>query len=280
MEMYWCRTTPPNVGDALNTWLWPKLVPRLSTLDVAGTLYGIGSVLDERLNSPGPKYILGSGTRSKEHGISPQTDLRVFSVRGPLTAAALGISPKLGIIDPASMVARLYRINNPQRYEIGIVPYFSAPHDLWSIMAERLGYQLVSPCLNVEAFLENLSRCKFVIAEAMHGAILADSLRIPWRAIRANSVELEGGTNTFKWTDWCRSVELPFSPVALPPLWNNAKAKPRGEFRSKLKMYWIERKLRSISSENAWLLSSDSVLNDRLDRLQDAVSTFERVVDA
>lgn len=272
MDIYWCKTEPPNVGDALNTWLWPKLIPDLDSLDKSGTLFGVGSVLDKRLNTPGPKYILGSGARSGDHGISGRTDLRVFAVRGPLSAEALKINERFGITDPASMVARLYNKGRDSS-EIGIVPYFTASRKLWSSIAENLGYRLISPHLGTEDFLSELSRCKFVITEAMHGAILANSLRIPWHPISANSFALEGKTNSFKWTDWTRSLDLPFEPTRLPPLWDTAET-IAGHLRSKLKMTFIEHKLRSIMSSNKRYLSDKSTLNKKLDIFQDAIHSF------
>lgn len=275
MNLYWCKTVPPNVGDALNTWLWPKLIPELDTLDQHGTLFGIGSILDERLNSPGPKYILGSGARRRNPGIDVKTDLRVFAVRGPLTAAALELEPSLAIIDPASMIARHYRTPASAHREVGIVPYFSSPHGPWNIIAERLGYRLISPHLGVDEFLFELSQCKFVITEAMHGAILADGLRIPWRPIRANCLALEGPTSTYKWTDWCQSVDVPFVPVDLPALWDMPK-NIIGSTRTGIKMRWIERKLQSIVSGKTRCLSQAAVLNDRLDHFEDTIGEFRR----
>lgn len=272
MDLYWCKTAPPNVGDALNVWLWPRLIPDLDILDQSGTLIGIGSVLDKRLNTPGPKYILGGGARSKDHGIFEQTDLRIFAVRGPLTAQALNLPEKIGITDPASMIARLYQREN-YGTDIGIVPYFTASIKLWTSIAENLGYRLISPHLDPEDFLFELSQCRFVITEAMHGAILSDSLRIPWHAIRGNSVALEGQTNTFKWTDWTRSLYLPFSPSRLPPLWDSSKNISE-RLRTTLKLFFIESKLRSIVSSKKRYLSKESTLNGKIYQLQDALNNF------
>lgn len=277
MQLYWCQTARPNVGDALNVWLWPRVLPALANTTLPGTLYGIGSILDERLNSPGPKYILGSGARRALHGIDAKIDLRCFAVRGPLTANALALPAKFAAIDPAVLVSRLYPHSSRKRDEIGYVPYFASPQDLWSNIAERLGMRFISPHLGVEEFLDALDGCRFVITEAMHGAILADALRIPWFPIGANSLVYEGATNDFKWTDWCKSVDLDFQPRHLPPLWppgQHALATLRTRFKAK----WAEHCLRAIIAGKRRYLSADGVFNAGLARLDDAIGEFDRLL--
>src|ERR1019366_6854573 len=53
---------------------------------------------------------------------------------------------------------------------------------------------------------------KLVVAEAMHGAIVADTLRIPWIAVECSPEILP-----FKWVDWCQSMDLPYKPFQLLP---------------------------------------------------------------
>lgn len=277
MNLYWCRTNPQNVGDALNIWLWKRLIPDLESLDPSGTLFGIGSILDDRLNSPGPKYILGSGARSNNHGIRKEADLRIFSLRGPLTAMALNAPSKLAMTDPASMIFRL-KENKCCGSDIGLIPYFSASQKTWSLIAENIGYRFISPHLDIEEFLSELSQCKFVITEAMHGAILADSLRIPFFPIRANSAALEGNTNIFKWNDWAESLSLQFEPINLPPLWTTDEdsTRPTVIFKRSLKMKWIERKLKLITSSRNRVLSNEIILQNKLSQLEDAIYKFRQ----
>lgn len=277
MILYWCKTNPKNVGDVLNVWLWRRLIPELESLDPSGTLFGIGSILDARLNSPGPKYILGSGARSNNHGIRSETDLKIFSLRGPLTAKALNVPTKLAATDPASIIIRLYE-NKPRGSDIGIIPYFSSSQKTWSKIAENLGYRFISPHLETEEFLSQLMRCNFVITEAMHGAILADSLRIPFFPIQANSVALEGNTNYFKWKDWSESLNLNLSSVTLPPLWSidEDSNNPFIKLKKSIKMNWIEKKIKSIVLGRNRFLSSESVLNKKLDQLEDAIYRFRK----
>jgi succinoglycan biosynthesis protein ExoV len=50
-----------------------------------------------------------------------------------------------------------------------------------------------------------------VVADAMHAAIVADALRVPWVP-----VVLSPQSNSFKWLDWTLSLNLPYKPVKLP----------------------------------------------------------------
>ena len=72
---------------------------------------------------------------------------------------------------------------------------------------------------SVEEFSNNISQCKYIITEAMHGAIFADSMRIPWFAFSSFTKHHEKSTHYFKWQDWCESMELQFSEIHLPNFW-------------------------------------------------------------
>ena len=59
----------------------------------------------------------------------------------------------------------------------------------------------------------------------MHGAIVADALRIPWIPLKVMPDLLE-----FKWQDWCMSINVPYKPYTLIRL-----LKPRLEDKGVLK---------------------------------------------
>lgn len=276
MQIYWCKTTPINVGDVLNVWLWPKLIPGIAGSNDPGVLFGIGSVLDARMNTPGTKYVLGSGARRPNHGIHPGSDVRFYAVRGPLSARALGLPVKLAMIDPGVLLNRFCSTTMTQCADIGLIPYFASPHHEWQSIADRLGLTLISPHLGVDTFVERVIRCRFIITEAMHGAIIADCLRIPWYPIRANSRAIEGDTSTFKWTDWCQSINIEFQPLDLPPLWPTHGILPTS--RTKLKASWIESRLRSIIRGRTRYMSNTRVLNARITQLDGAIDSFSRSV--
>ena len=53
-----------------------------------------------------------------------------------------------------------------------------------------------------------------MITEALHGAIVADALRVPWMPVSSYHTILP-----FKWEDWCRSVGLAYAPSSVPTFW-------------------------------------------------------------
>ena len=64
----------------------------------------------------------------------------------------------------------------------------------------------ISPADPVDEVITQLKQTECLFAEAMHGAIIADSLRIPWLPIKAY-----GTINEFKWNDWTSSMQLDFN---------------------------------------------------------------------
>ncbi|AWI77031.1 hypothetical protein CEW83_18825 [Parazoarcus communis] len=273
MNLYWCKTTPPNVGDALNEWIWPRLIPELEQLFPESVLFGIGSILDERINSHRTTYVIGSGARGPAHGVKIRHDLHVMAVRGPLTAEALGIDECKSTTDPAALLAYHYVRPSSRAAQIGVVPYFSSPHDFWQEIANEMGLSLISPHMSVPDFLDSISQCDFVISEAMHGAIIADALRIPWYPIRSNSIEREGMTNKFKWTDWCSSIGIDFKPKDLPPIWPRQPGLLSAA-KYRLKRFEITRVLHGIINGRVRYLSNELVFRERTEKLLSIIHEF------
>jgi succinoglycan biosynthesis protein ExoV len=193
-----------NVGDELNGWLWPALLGDVRhESDVA--LLGIGTLLNEpfcrQLRAEQRIVVLGTGAG---YGAPPQLDERwkVYAVRGPRTATALGLSASLAIADSAYLLAGLdWRSEVPAKRvgEVLVVPHHrSLPLLDWQALCDRAGLTFLSPLLPAETFMARL-----VLAEAMHGAILADVVRVPWRAFSFGRQ-----FNLDKWLDWSESLEI------------------------------------------------------------------------
>ena len=68
----------------------------------------------------------------------------------------------------------------------------------------------IDPGGEVDEVLAAIRGCELVVAEAMHGAIIADALRIPWIPVRCYDHILD-----FKWRDWCESLQLRYEPAIL-----------------------------------------------------------------
>ncbi len=91
MQLHYYRDGIGNFGDDLNAWLWPRLIPDLLD-DNPDTLFlGIGTLLNNRLPSRPRKVVFGTGAGYGESLPSLDERWRIYCVRGPLTAMALGL---------------------------------------------------------------------------------------------------------------------------------------------------------------------------------------------
>lgn len=260
-----------NVGDDLNFWLLPKLLKKEQIEKASeNVLIGIGSILDTRFDGYKHKVVAGSGARGTENLPRLDESWDVNFVRGPLTAKALSSQRDVRYItDPAMLIGEYFKEKN-KNSDIGLVPYYGANLAFWKSVATSCGYRFISPKLSVDEFVFEIKQCKFVFTEAMHGAIFADSLRVPWQAIESITNQLEGDTHLFKWNDWCSSMNMDFGELSLPVVWPDAKV---DGLKSKLKVAYIKNQLKR-ASKNNFILSDDAVFKDKIISLKDAFSSI------
>lgn len=218
MQVVFYRAPKGNFGDDLNEVLWRHVLPKKVLGSDRLVLIGIGSILN---NNHVGQYVadrrhvvvLGSGTA---YG-APPSDLSrwlVKAVRGPITAALIG-RPEASVTDGAALLALAPQLIGParDRRKVLFIPHHgSLAFGRWSEVAAKCGFDFVSPQLSVPEVLAKFAEAKLVVTEAMHGAIIADTLRIPWvPAIASPAID------EFKWRDWTRSLELSFMPRRLLP---------------------------------------------------------------
>jgi succinoglycan biosynthesis protein ExoV len=207
-----------NFGDDLNELIWPRILP-LDVRDAPDVvLVGIGSLLDQArfrgVQVEGKQvFVLGSGAA---YGALPIGCERwnYLAVRGPLTAAVID-QPRAAVTDSAALLARLPELvpsRDVKKLVLFIPHHRTLVNSRWKEAAELAGMTYVDPQWNPERILSLFGQAKLVITEAMHGAIVADSLRIPWIP-----VVISPEISIFKWRDWTSSLELPYKPLSLPP---------------------------------------------------------------
>src|SRR5690606_25353840 len=156
---------------------------------------------------------------------------RFYCVRGPLTAERLGLAPELAVTDGAALVARVFETGKIRRRGTGFMPHHeSATLFDWKSLCRRLGIRYLDPADGVDDLLRGIAGCELVLAEAMHAAIVADALRVPWTAVTTHS-----HINQFKWNDWCASLDLTYDPVAIEPLRDNSRQQPIRRMRTYLR---------------------------------------------
>ena len=213
--LYW---NGGNFGDDLNIWLWRKLIPHVVDTEHPfmgkgdRTLFlGIGTILSDVLPKSQTKVIFGSG--AGYDGL-PTVDAswKVYCVRGPLTAQRLGLDSKYAITDPAVLIRTIELPDVPKDYKYAFMPHHSSITGTdWKRVCESLGIKYIDPTGEFDKCLHDIQASEIMIAEAMHGAIVADALRIPWIPVSFHGKWI----NSFKWNDWCQSLGLEYTQHTL-----------------------------------------------------------------
>lgn len=204
MKMYFYRGRRPNFGDVLNVWLWPRLLPGFFDDDERELFIGIGSTLFDFLPRESRKIVFGAGYGGYTAVPAIDDRWKFYFVRGRLTAAALGLDDDLGVGDAGilvrSCVARVAR----KAHKISFMPHWeSAADGQWAEASRAAGLHYIDPCDTVDNVLTQILESEVLVAEAMHGAIVADALRVPWIAVRPIQ-----SPNRAKWHDWASALDV------------------------------------------------------------------------
>ena len=209
-----------NVGDDLNGWLWPKIFgDQFFSKQTDTAFFGIGSILIrdsdfvKEANTFSKKIIFGTGVRSINEFIEMDSSWDLYFLRGPFGSLKLKNDPTHFISDGAYFMMLLdeYQdyVNTPKKYPISFVPYFQSIGIIdWQKICDTMGWHLILPTEDVESFISEVAASEQIISEAMHGAIFADILRVPWKRFRFYAHIYEGEqVSEFKWNDWLFSIE-------------------------------------------------------------------------
>lgn len=207
MQLEYCKNANGNFGDDLNAWLWPQLIPELLANNDNNYLIGIGTILSCQQGSipaKGKKIVFSSGTGYKVDAKIDKT-WDVIGVRGKKTAQAYHLPDDKILCDGAYLLSHIVNdTNHSEKEKIGFMPHHSSI-DLfdWSLACKKLGLHYISPQQSVDTVLTSMQTCHSIITEAMHGAIVADALRIPWCAVSYSPSFLK-----FKWKDWTSVLDI------------------------------------------------------------------------
>lgn len=287
MILYYHKDPRGNFGDDLNPWLLPKLFPGeiatefhheaspIGALDGGQTLLvGIGTLINSGVPTANRKLVFGSGVG---YGGLPEVDASwsFLFVRGPLTAAKLKLPPAMAISDPA-IIACDHFVRQPAVASRGIsfMPHCaSARSGDWDAICADAGLNFIDPQWPVDKVLAEIAASSMLITEALHGAIVADSMRIPWIPVVTSNQILE-----FKWLDWCASIGVNYQPRRIIPLWKPAGS-PIKRLRYAIKVALATRQLRQVKKYGAAVLSADPVIRHLKQRIGERIEThcLERV---
>jgi succinoglycan biosynthesis protein ExoV len=216
MKLHYFKAPFGNFGDDLNPWLWNRVAPDLLDADASTLFVGIGTLLNDQLPSARHTVVFGTGAGYGTRPPALNASWSIYCVRGPLTAAILRLPEELAITDSAALVATLGILPLSGGRTPAFMPHHvSVPCADWKAICAAISLRYIDPQWEVDRVIAELRATSLLITEAMHGAILADALRIPWVPTVCGEQVL-----ALKWTDWCRSLNLTYRPWPLPLLWN------------------------------------------------------------
>lgn len=267
-----------NFGDELNRVLLPRVFPNTFDDDPTSIFFGIGSLLgypkikDDVLKH---KIVFGTGAAMADAGQREPADKRwhFYAVRGPLTMRSYGLDKKLVITDLAVLVARYYHREGAPSFAFGYMPHIAEALNWSGLLAklcDEIGVRYIDPREEVESIIKAIGSVDCMICEAMHGAIVADSLRVPWIPVYTTPKP-----HRFKWTDWCASMGLDFSPIWVG---NFASLLARIGVRGKPMENLAEmlfKKLLIRAQHSRQYLSSDTCLGDKLAAYDQVIDRFK-----
>jgi succinoglycan biosynthesis protein ExoV len=277
MHLYSFKAPHGNFGDDLNAWLWPRVFGADITRAPGTTFIGIGSILDRRIEAlHGRKVVFGTGVRSTHNIPERDGDLQIRFVRGPISAAAVG-KGTTAITDPAILVAAMpsRRSGHPTR-AVGFMPHYHSLRVIdWPRLCSRLGFVFIDPRHGVEETLHALGGCGALITEAMHGAIVADALRIPWHRVSVVAWRREGfDVASLKWLDWGLSAGVDVMPTHVGLEFNQTSgwlSRAAGLASRPIARRRLTESLASLRTGATYQLSADDTHNQLLARVTEQV---------
>lgn len=277
-DNYSRRLGSRNFGDDINKWLLPNLFRSDLIDDPHVCIVGIGTLLDqakmETLGSFRKKIIFSTGAGYGPVPKDLDESWEIACVRGPRTADKLGILQEKAITDGAVLTAEFMNINNTtEKDSILVIPHLNTG---WRIGTELqnlcadLGFNYLQPDAEAIKFVSEIASARLVLTEAMHGAIIADTVRTPW--ICCNILY----HNMFKWQDWCESMQIEYRAYRITPF---AESRSSGFPRkiSSVKNWALRRtvrkKLQDLAHEPP-LLSDDDLFVKRKEALLAAAESI------
>jgi len=216
MHLHYFRSHQNNFGDALNAWLWDALLADRARHAENVWLCGIGTILNHTLPRDRPMVIMSSGVGYGPAPIDHAGNWDIAAVRGPLSARCLGLDREKAVTDGAMLLSLLPDLAPaapiPSRSGTVFMPHYATVDcGAWAQACAIAGIEFVDPRTDSRTILAKIRSARLVIANAMHGAIVADVVRTPWVA-----AAFDLRSSSFKWTDWCLSMGIRHQPHVLP----------------------------------------------------------------
>jgi succinoglycan biosynthesis protein ExoV len=195
---------PSNYGDDLNYYLWPKVLdPTMTSILPDALFLGIGSMLGQQMPPASHYVVFGSGAGYQGNPVF-STPVKTYFVRGPHTGKVMDAKH---ITDPAILMGRFHAKSLDPAYQCSFMPRWNSMGSVLTADVEAAGFHLIDPTGTVEKVTDEIANTALLLTEALHGAVVADSLGIPWICIRAQD------GHDFKWYDWTASMNMVWNPI-------------------------------------------------------------------
>lgn len=215
MKIYYYKSAHGNFGDDLNAWIWDALLPGFFDDNEDVRVSGIGTIITSAMPPAKKWYVFSSGVG---YGYPPanfgDSSWETLCVRGPLSAEILGLPKDKFITDGAALLntlAEFKPLSEAERKGVIFVPHHHAlVTGQWEKVCQQAGVEFVNPQSDAKTVIQKIRNAKLVLADAMHAAIIADAMRVPWVPLITSSQ-----INTFKWLDWTQTINLPYRPTVL-----------------------------------------------------------------
>lgn len=265
MDLFYYKSDIGNFGDDLNYWLWPKLFGDFENYSKNTNFIGIGSILDERINSDKKSVIFGSGIRDVLSIPTIKDVDDIVFVRGPLSSRMLNNCQY--ITDAAYCLAILEKPVFVKKYEVSYIPYFRHYYNFnWKLFSKLSGINIIDPTSSLENIISEINSSKQILTSAMHGAILADIYRIPWQRVRLTRHGSESAfTSELKWRDWLLSMNIHEIEDLSLGFNLNSKASPIRELSKTLML------ILRLKKNNLFYLSNEDIYNEKIELLKEKI---------
>jgi len=277
MNLYYCRTENGNFGDDINFLLWKQLLPDIvntgNPITMGGGVnishsdnpifLGVGTLINDRVPEGPRKVVFGAGAG---YGQIPIIDekWKFYFVRGHLSAKLLGLDGKQVVTDGAYAITGIEEFlkSREKRHAISFIPHH---HSAFSsgvrLMMAINGINFIEPTGDIYETIREIKESALVVTEALHGAVIADALRVPWIPVK-----LRGDVYDFKWEDWCSSLRIKYRPIIF-----SGYEYSLGDFvsRAKRRISLVSNTLtfRKLISSSAYSMSTDFMYREITERI-------------
>lgn len=256
MKLYYWKSAQgkgfENFGDDLNPWIFNQICPEIFNDNNEILLVGIGSILNNKIPKAKKILVFSSGVGYADLPVV-DSSWKIYCVRGLLSAKALGLSERCAITDGAVLAKKLISSwPRKTKYHVSYMPHMSVAIQSgggFRDVCEGLNINYIDPQASIEDVLDGIINSDKLITEALHGAIIADAMRVPWMRVRTNN-----SINDFKWNDWQSSLNLEVRPIHLFPIWAlSSKVNYQQIIRRNIKKTLIAYKIKQLKKGKFYL---------------------------